>query len=305
MVFTCDTRPFQISAFFFNPHGPCPELKFQRRSDKAVVDDDDVAVGCGTEKGLRESTAVWCRAEELVGDTKADDVVVLHANRAVSNNRMGLVANIFLQASLDYVGTIYPILSGLCVAACFSWVSVNHQSESSSSHHKITRSQLFFSCCLFSECRAASFSYVIVSRVSRNSEQQIGFINNSFDSIPYSFGSGSVSGFNFFCLVLAGVFFCKRRFETGLCITRAFLVTTTTKNEDITAALDPISSPLLYCSTTLVVYFISSNNGRTTVTSRQTPPQGTPKSKTSGRRRHLHVLSGPFAAMEGVDSGTR
>jgi hypothetical protein len=67
-------------------------LKFQRRSDKAVVDD---AVGCGTEKGsVRESTAV-CREAEVVGDTKADDVVVLHANSAVNSNKMGLVADIF------------------------------------------------------------------------------------------------------------------------------------------------------------------------------------------------------------------
>ena len=88
-ILTCDTRPFQISAFFFNPHGPWPSLKFQRRPAKAV-DDVAVEVGCGTEKGLRETTAVFDREVELFGDTKADE----HANRAVNSSRIDLVVNI-------------------------------------------------------------------------------------------------------------------------------------------------------------------------------------------------------------------
>jgi hypothetical protein len=60
-------------------------LKFQRRPAKAVVV-EDVEVGCGTEKGLRETTVF----RELLGDTKADE----HANRAVNANRMDLVFNI-------------------------------------------------------------------------------------------------------------------------------------------------------------------------------------------------------------------
>jgi hypothetical protein len=53
-----------------------------------VVDVDPT--GCE----LRESTA-GCdsREEELLGDTKADDVVV-NASRAVNAKRMGLVVNI-------------------------------------------------------------------------------------------------------------------------------------------------------------------------------------------------------------------
>jgi hypothetical protein len=84
---TCDTRPFQISAFFFNPHGACPSLKFQPSRQG----------GCGCQRRLQWhgkdcETTVFDREVELVlGDTKADE----HANRAVTSSRMDLVNIIF------------------------------------------------------------------------------------------------------------------------------------------------------------------------------------------------------------------
>ena len=89
----------------------------------------DDAVGCGTEKGpVRESTAV-CREVELVGDTKAEDVV-LHANRAVNSSRMDLVVNIILFLFKSYNTSVvwYAIVSYRVVVVSF--VSEHHRHRS-------------------------------------------------------------------------------------------------------------------------------------------------------------------------------
>ena len=57
---TCDTRPFQISAFFFNPQGPWPSLKFHLRSIRALVDTlGAMAVVLVVVETPRPVTAVW------------------------------------------------------------------------------------------------------------------------------------------------------------------------------------------------------------------------------------------------------
>jgi hypothetical protein len=121
-------------------------LKFQRRPAKAVVV-VVVDVGCGTEKGLRETT-VFDREVELLGDTKADE----HANRAVNARRMDLVVNIILFFFKLYNTSVvwYAMVSyRVVVVSCHSIIVIDPESSrrlfpAFSSHRLLSRA-LFFS----------------------------------------------------------------------------------------------------------------------------------------------------------------
>jgi hypothetical protein len=68
---TCATRPFQVSAFFFNPHGDCPSLKFHLRSESVVA------------VGLAEVVTLLDRGEETLLTGKAVAERARHANKRV------------------------------------------------------------------------------------------------------------------------------------------------------------------------------------------------------------------------------
>jgi hypothetical protein len=181
-ILTCDTRPFQISAFFFNPHGPCPSLKFQRRPAKAVVV-EDVAVGVGTEKGLRETTAF---REVLLGDTKAEE----QANRAVTRNRMDLVVNIiilikYFNASVQVV--CFVSLLRIRLVSCQE--VKHHRPESSSSSNIIS---LFLSRVLFLSDKVL-VRHCPPSNISRTSRSEIGNFPPSLTSKSVLFCSNTKS----------------------------------------------------------------------------------------------------------------
>lgn len=74
---TCDTRPFQTSAFFFNPHGDWPSLKFHFLSDRALV--EILGVITGTD----------CRVSRvpsaLLTNASTENVETTNTRRNVSN----------------------------------------------------------------------------------------------------------------------------------------------------------------------------------------------------------------------------